>query len=110
MKNTGYTGHRPGDLPPVFDLERGDVDPYRGKCPPHSSVDDAKVWLDKVEVAFGWQPIIYTQKSFLDECMGSTTWTMWQYTNTASRDGIRSNVTADVFNGTQSDLDALANR
>lgn len=137
VKNTGYTGHRPGDLPPVFDLERGDVDPYRHKCPPHLSVDDAKIWLDKVEAAFGRQPIIYTQKSFLDECMGSTTafaryklqladwrelssqpplpngsttWTMWQYTDKATRDGIMSNVTADVFNGTQSDLDALANR
>jgi lysozyme len=36
-------------------------------------VDDAKAWLAKVEVAFGRQPIIYTQKRFLDECMESTT-------------------------------------
>lgn len=137
VKNTGYTGHRPGDLPPVFDFEYGDVDPYKGKCPPHGSVDDAKAWLNKVEAAFDRQPIIYTQKRFLDQCMGSTTafaqyklqladwresipepplpngsttWTMWQYTDAASRNGIRSNVPADVFNGTQSDLDALANR
>jgi lysozyme len=137
VKNTGYTGHRPGDLPPVFDFERVDVGPDKGKCPPHGSVDDAKAWLDKVEAAFDRQPIIYTQKSFLDQCMGSTTafaqyklqlayyhqsitgpplpngsttWTMWQYTGDASRDGIRSKVPVDVFNGTQSDLDALANR
>lgn len=136
VKNTGYTGHRPGDLPPIFDLEHIDVDPNKGKCPPHVSVDDAKAWLDKVEAAFDRQPIIYTQKRFLDECMGSTTafaqyklqladwrpsitepplpkgsttWTIWQYTDGATRDGISSRVTADVFNGTQSDLDALAN-
>jgi lysozyme len=42
VKNTGYTGHRPGDLPPIFDLEHIDVDPNQGKCPPHVSVDDAK--------------------------------------------------------------------
>ncbi|MBV9314763.1 MAG: hypothetical protein JO100_13785 [Pseudonocardia sp.] len=137
VKNIGYTGHRPGDLPPVFDLEWVDVDPNKGKCPSHVSADDAKAWLDKVQAAFDRQPIIYTQKRFLDECMGSTTafaqyklqladyrqsitepplpngsttWTIWQYAGDASRDGIRSKVPADVFNGTQSDLDALANR
>jgi lysozyme len=137
VTKTGYTGHRPGDLPPVFDFERVDAGPNKGKCPPRGSVDDVKAWLDKVAAAFNRQPIIYTQKTFLDECMGSTTafakyklqladwrpsitepalpngsttWTIWQYTDDASRDGISSRVTADVFNGTQSDLDALANR
>lgn len=137
VKTTGYTGHRPGDLPPVFDFERVDVGPNKGKCPRGVSVADAKAWLDKVEAAFGRKPIIYTQKSFLDECLGSptafaayqlqladyrqsitqpplpngsTTWTMWQYTGAATLDGIKAPVPADVFNGTQSDLDQLANR
>lgn len=67
VKSTGYTGHRPGDLPPVFDFERVDVGPDKDKCPPHGSVEDAKTWLDKVEEAFDRQPIVYTQKSFLDQ-------------------------------------------
>jgi lysozyme len=90
-----------------------------------------------VESAFGRKPIIYTQKSFLDACMGSTTafaayplqladyrqsitqpplpagsstWLMWQYTDAAIPEGIQAPATGDVFNGTQTDLDRLANR
>jgi lysozyme len=135
VKATGYTGKRAGDLPPVFDLER--VDDGSGRCPPFATVADTKAWLDKVEAAFGRKPIIYTQKSFLDACMGSTTafagyplqladyrqsitqppvpagsstWLMWQYTDAAIADGIQAPATGDVFNGTQADLDRLANR
>ncbi|BBC33836.1 hypothetical protein SGFS_051300 [Streptomyces graminofaciens] len=135
VRATGYTGQRPGDLPPVFDLER--TDDGTASCPPYATVGDVTAWLDKVEAAFGRKPIIYTQKSFLDACMGSTpalaayplqladyrtsitapplpngssTWLMWQYTASALFDGIKAPVTADVFNGTQEDLDRLANR
>ncbi|MFI5794972.1 GH25 family lysozyme [Streptomyces sp. NPDC051677] len=135
VRAVGYTGQRPGDLPPVFDLERAD-DGSEG-CPAYASVSDAKAWLDTVEAAFGRKPVIYTQKSFLDDCLGSTTafaayplqladyrrsitepplpngsstWLMWQYTDAALFDGIAAPATADVFNGTQADLDRLANR
>ncbi|MEV4315119.1 GH25 family lysozyme [Actinocrispum sp. NPDC049592] len=135
VKATGYTGKRAGDLPPVFDLER--MDDGSGRCPPFATVTDTKAWLDKVEAAFGRRPIIYTQKSFLDACMGSTTafaayplqladyrqsitqpplpagsssWLMWQYTDVAVPDGIPAPATADVFHGGQADLDRLANR
>ncbi|GLZ29085.1 lysozyme [Lentzea sp. NBRC 105346] len=135
VRATGYTAQRAGDLPPVFDLER--MDDGSGRCPPYATVADAKAWLDRVESAFGRRPIIYTQRSFLDDCMGSTTafsayplqladyrrsitqpplpngsssWLMWQYTESAIPDGIQAPVTADVFNGTQADLDRLANR
>ncbi|MEH0580746.1 MULTISPECIES: GH25 family lysozyme [Streptomyces] len=131
----GYTGQRAGDLPPVFDLERMD-DGSEG-CPTYASVSDAKAWLDTVEAAFGRKPVIYTQKSFLDDCLGSTTafaayplqladyrrsvtepplpngsstWLMWQYTDAALFDGIAAPATADLFNGSQADLDRLANR
>ena len=35
---------------------------------------------------------------------------MWQYTASALFDGIGAPATADVFNGTQEDLDRLADR
>ena len=35
---------------------------------------------------------------------------MWQYTDAAIPDGIPAPATGDVFNGTQADLDRLANR
>ncbi|KND41724.1 MULTISPECIES: GH25 family lysozyme [Streptomyces] len=135
VRATGYTGQRAGDLPPVFDLER--MDDGSGNCPTYGTVDDAKAWLDRVEAAFGRTPMIYTQKSFLDDCLGSTTafaryplqladyrqsitqpplpngsttWAMWQYTDAAIFPGIQAPATADVFNGTQADLDRLANR
>ncbi|GAB3898049.1 GH25 family lysozyme [Kibdelosporangium lantanae] len=135
VKAVGYTGKRAGDLPPVFDLEK--MDDGSGRCPPFATVADTRAWLDKVQAAFGRTPIIYTQKSFLDQCMGSTTafaaypmqladyrqsitqpplpagsrtWLMWQYTDAAIPDGIPAPSTADVFNGTQADLDRLANR
>ncbi|GAA3797863.1 GH25 family lysozyme [Streptomyces phyllanthi] len=135
VRAAGYTGQRPGDLPPVFDFER--TDDGSESCPPYGTVADAKAWLDRVEAEFGRKPIIYTQKSFLDACLGSTTafagyplqladyrqsitepplptgsstWLMWQYTASALFDGIRAPATADVFNGTREDLDRLANR
>ncbi|MGW1275096.1 GH25 family lysozyme, partial [Streptomyces sp. NPDC002491] len=132
VRAAGYTGRRPGDLPPVFDLER--MDDGSGRCPAHLTVADATAWLDAVEAAFGRRPVVYTQKSFLDDCLGSTpafaayplqladyrqsitapplpngsgTWLMWQYTESALFDGIQAPATADVFNGTQEDLDRL---
>src|SRR5262249_12227726 len=54
VKQTGYTGHNSGDLPPVFDLEY--IDDGSNHCPANASVDDAKAWLDTVEAAFGRKP------------------------------------------------------
>ncbi|EWM12285.1 GH25 family lysozyme, partial [Kutzneria sp. 744] len=135
VRATGYTGKRPGDLPPVFDFER--ADDGTGNCPAFGTVADAKAWLDKVQAAFGRTPIIYTQKSVIDDCYGGTTafsgypmqladyrrsitapplpagsstWLMWQYTDAAIPDGVPAPATGDVFNGTQADLDHLANK
>jgi GH25 family lysozyme M1 (1,4-beta-N-acetylmuramidase) len=135
VRATGYTGHRPGDLPPVFDFE---WDWKTGECPAYGTIADARSWLDRVQAAFGVKPIIYTARGFMTSCMGSSTalssyllqiadyvdghtspalppgwntWLMWQYTNTGSIPGIpTTNVTRNVFNGTQAQLDALANR
>jgi hypothetical protein len=99
-------------------------------------VADAKAWLDKVQAAFGRTPIIYTQKKFIDTCLGgasafgsypmqlaepydiaqpplppgSTTWLPWQYDCTIPVPGVPSPPCSDVFNGTQAQLDQLANR
>ena len=135
VRATGYTGQRAGDLPPVFDFEK--ADDGTGNCPAFGTVADAKSWLDKVQAAFGRTPIIYTQKSVIDDCYGATTafagypmqladyrrfitapplpagsstWLMWQYTDAAIPDGLQAPATADVFNGTQADLDRLANK
>ncbi|MFC0540487.1 GH25 family lysozyme [Kutzneria chonburiensis] len=135
VRATGYTGQRAGDLPPVFDFER--ADDGTGRCPVYGTVADAKAWLDKVQAAFGKKPIIYTQKAVLDDCYGATTafggypmqladyrssitapplpagsstWLMWQYTDAAIPDGLSAPSTGDVFNGTQADLDRLANK
>ncbi|HTI26851.1 MAG TPA: GH25 family lysozyme [Kutzneria sp.] len=135
VRATGYTGQRAGDLPPVFDFER--ADDGTGRCPVYGTVADAKAWLDKVQAAFGKKPIIYTQKAVLDDCYGATTafggypmqladyrssitapplpagsstWLMWQYTDAAIPDGLSGPSTGDVFNGTQAELDRLANK
>ena len=135
VRATGYTGHRAGDLPPVFDFER--ADDGTGRCPVYGTVADATAWLSKVQAAFGRTPIIYTQKAVLDDCYGATTafagypmqladyrhsitapplpagsstWLMWQYTDAAIPDGLSAPATGDVFNGTQADLDRLANK
>jgi lysozyme len=135
VRATGYTGHRAGDLPPVFDFER--ADDGTGRCPVYGTVADAKAWLSAVQTAFGRTPIIYTQKAVLDDCYGATTafagypmqladyrssitapplpagsstWLMWQYTDAAIPDGLSAPATGDVFNGSQADLDRLANK
>ncbi|WP_182874721.1 GH25 family lysozyme [Microbispora sp. H10670] len=132
----GYTGHRTGELPPILDLEW--TDDGTSSCPPYTTVSFAKTWLDKVEAAFGVRPWIYTARGFMTGCMGSTTalssyglqvadytsghttpavppgwstWIMWQYADTGNVPGVpTTNVTLNVFNGTQAQLDALAKR
>jgi GH25 family lysozyme M1 (1,4-beta-N-acetylmuramidase) len=130
----GYTGHRPGELPPILDLEW--TDDGNSNCPPHTTVAEVQTWLNKVQDAFGVKPMIYTSRGFMTDCMNSTTafgsyllqvadyirshtspslppgwqdWLMWQYTNVGSVPGVpTTNVTLDVFNGTQDQLDKLA--
>jgi GH25 family lysozyme M1 (1,4-beta-N-acetylmuramidase) len=138
LRSAGYTGQRPGELPPILDFEWRDG----GGCwpgPANTIIADAKVWLDRVEAAFGRKPIIYTARGYITGCLGSTTalsgyplqvadwgdvsqprlppgsssWLMWQYgcSNVEQVPGmLTSEYCMSVFNGTQADLDALANR
>lgn len=115
----------PGDLPPVLDIESDDgVDPDRIK----SSI---RTWLLRVEQATLRRPIVYTYPSFWER-MGNwqdfadyplwiahytteprpwvpggwRTWTMWQYTDRGSVNGVTGGVDVNSFNvaklGTQS--------
>lgn len=50
-----------GELPPVLDLETHD-NQRKEKI-----IDGAKIWLDRVEAAFGKRPIIYSGQYFLQD-------------------------------------------
>lgn len=116
---------QPGDLPAVLDIETDDgVDPTRIQASMRS-------WLYRVEQATGRRPIIYTYpgfwerlgnwKEFADYPLwiahytseprpwvpgGWRTWTMWQFTDRGSVNGVVGGVDVNSFNvakeGTQS--------
>jgi len=50
-----------GELPPVLDLETNDG------TPKEKIVPAVKIWLDRVEAAFGKKPIIYSGQYFLQD-------------------------------------------
>jgi lysozyme len=133
LRGAGYTGRRPGELPPVLDLEWD----WKGGCPPYATVADARAWLDRARVAFGRQPIIYTNRTFVYNCLGGTTelggyplqiayyggdprpplppgwrdWLMWQWTATDCVEGVPTcSLTRSVFNGDSARLRTLSNR
>lgn len=111
----GYAGTRPGELPPVLDVESVRLN---GKevCPKALRADQLKLFLQKVKAAFKVTPIVYTRASFVNGCMGGKgqvfqghplwlarygsgakepqsvpgagAWTFWQYTETERVPGI----------------------
>ncbi|MDB4942371.1 MAG: hypothetical protein JWP97_1905 [Labilithrix sp.] len=116
-------GLKPGDLPPVLDLESADG---------QSSavvVARAKIWLAKVEAALGVKPLVYTA-AFMSSVIGTsfggyslwvanygttcptmpsgwTDWRFWQSSDSGSVSGIGGAVDTDFFNGTLADLTKL---
>ncbi|MFH8472367.1 GH25 family lysozyme [Streptomyces sp. NPDC018000] len=126
----GYDGKRPGQLPPVVDLEK-----IRGRCPAGVSNAQVSDFLAKTRQAFGVNPIVYTSKDFADTCLrgnvsalansplwqpryqsgatepapvGGRYWSIWQYTETGSVPGLRGNVDVNVYKGTLTQLRRLA--
>ncbi len=116
-------GLKPGDLPPVLDLETAD-----GKA---SSVviANAKTWLAKVEAKYGVKPIVYTA-AFMSSVIGSnlstyplwvanygttcptmpgawTEWKFWQDADNGNVSGISGNVDTNLFNGSIAQLQSL---
>jgi lysozyme len=119
----------PGDLPPTLDVEVDD-----GKSD-KVIINGIQQWLDSVEAALGQRPIIYTSASFWNSKVSGTSrfadyplwvahytfkpnpnipngfedYTIWQFTELGTIDGIDdNNVDLNRFNGTLEDLRKLA--
>ena len=105
----------PGDLPPVLDIE---------SLPKGQSIDSLKKglrrWLEKVDKHYNVKPIIYSGEkyynAFLKDEFSEYTfwianynffveeikddWLFWQFTESATVEGITGNVDINIFNGT----------
>jgi GH25 family lysozyme M1 (1,4-beta-N-acetylmuramidase) len=117
----------PGDLPPVLDLE---VMSGQSAATVRAR---AQQWLARVEERLGITPIIYTGPYFWRDNVGApafganhplwiahytsqcplvpepwSTWKLHQFTDSGLIDGIEGPVDVNRFNGTESDLAALA--
>jgi lysozyme len=116
---------RPGDLPPVLDLEE------TGGKSPEVIAKGAKQWMEIVEERTGVRPILYTFPAFVrDELpenrlreyplwiahlritgptvpIGFKKWIFWQYTHSAKIKGIEGPVDKDYFHGSMEDLKGL---
>ncbi|MEU5510833.1 GH25 family lysozyme [Streptomyces fungicidicus] len=130
VRKAGYDGRTPGQLPPMVDLE-----PIAGKCPDGITGAQVSAFLSATRAAFGVEPIVYTSKSFTDQCLrwgvsalknsplwqpryrsgsnepapvGGRRWSIWQYTETGRVAGINGNVDVNVYRGTRTQLEVLA--
>ncbi len=116
-------GMRPGDLPPVLDLETVDGQPTA------TIVARAKAWLTHVEAALKIRPIVYTA-AFMSDVTGThfstyplwvanygatcptmptgwSKWRFWQNADNGSVPGVAGNVDTNLFDGTLTDLRAM---
>jgi lysozyme len=115
----------PGDLPPVLDVE------VKGKKTKEQLQKDVKVWLRKVENAYGVKPIIYTGYTFYKDYLEGefddyhlwiahykvdklrlkkdykTKLAFWQHTDDGRVDGVERGVDCNVFYGSMRDLKSL---
>ncbi len=119
--------YRPGDLPPVIDVEDA------GGLSPATVASRVRQWADKVYAAVGIRPIVYTGKYFWRDHVGAPSsfspnplwiaayttqcpdipgpwsrWTFWQYTDSGTVNGINGNVDTSRFNGSLAQLRAFA--
>lgn len=119
---------RPGDLPPVLDLE------VTGGLGVTALRAWTANWLQTVESLTGRTPVIYTSPYFWERSMGDSpafaryplwianyyvtqprvpggwsTWSFWQGRSDGRVRGIRGDVDMNAFNGTPAELAALAN-
>jgi GH25 family lysozyme M1 (1,4-beta-N-acetylmuramidase) len=117
-------GYGADDLPPMIDVET------TGGESAGTITSRIRIWLERVEAAYGKRPILYTGSYFWDDNgLGAafasyplwtahwtgaacpyvpnawSAWTIWQYSATGSVAGIAGNVDLDRFAG---DLGALA--
>lgn len=115
-------GMKPGDLPPVLDIEVTDGQSAA------TIQSRAKTWLATVKKELGIDPIVYTA-NFMSPSIGTalksytlwvanygatcplmpdgwTNWAFWQNADNGSVSGIGGNVDTDLFNGTLAQLQA----
>lgn len=115
---------KPGDLPPVVDIE------VLSKNSLPDLADELKSFLDLIEKKYGVKPIIYSGENFANEYLkgfadyplwlaeytGAATpklpldwnaWTFWQYSQSGSVSGVNGAVDMNRFNGTAEQLEAL---
>ncbi|WP_311137070.1 GH25 family lysozyme [Streptomyces sp. I6] len=129
----GYTGQKPGELPPVVDVESTWVN-GRAVCPPHAGARQIAALLRHVEADFGVRPVVYTDHSFVALCLAGDArvlkgyqlwlpgyeeeprglpgtdreWAFWQYTDRARVPGIPGPVDRSVYRGSLQQLRAMA--
>ncbi len=106
---------KPGDLPPVLDIEVTDNRTHE------DVVKGVAVWLDMVEKHYGVRPIIYSGLNFHKKYLANSfpnhyvwiasygwrspqlanrqPWTFWQYTDKGNVKGIAKAVDINAFNG-----------
>jgi len=113
---------RPGDLPPVLDVETTDGENSE------AIVAGIRTWINAVEARTGRRPLIYTAKYFWRDHVGSgefvdyplwvanwqvdcpslpppwTRWVFWQTSSSGHVAGISTRVDTDLFNGDMEDL------
>lgn len=114
---------KPGDLPPILDIENLST---------VQSVEQLKLgvkrWLDDIEAHYGVTPIIYTGDHFYSKYLntpefdkyriwianyGNYTepitkpWTIWQFTEQGTIDGVEGYIDLNVFKGTYPELKSI---
>jgi len=120
---TAVVDLKPGDLPPVLDIEV--IDGVSTKL----MVNRAEIWLDIIEKHYKIRPIIYTNLKFYNKHIADnfkgypiwiarynyeaptlkygTDWQFWQYGNRGQLEGIEGDVDFNVFNGTYEALSEM---
>jgi lysozyme len=115
-----------GDLPPVIDVETANGQSSS------TVVSGVRAWIDHVKAKTGRDPIIYAAAGFWDTLSNTSqfapqklwvanygancpympdtwgTWSFWQYSESGSVPGVSGGIDLDVWNGSLSDLQALA--
>lgn len=122
------TARKPGDLPPVLDLEQS------GGLNPAQLSTWTRQFLDETRRLTGRTPVIYTYPYFWKTAMAGSkafaayplwiasyttasaptmpswpTWTFWQYSSTSTVKGISGKADMNRYNGTLTQLRQLAN-
>ena len=118
----GMVSLRPGDLPPVLDVE------ITRNLSVKQMQKEVQTWLDMVEARYNTKPIIYTNISFYekyfkgkfddyplwiahylqpDKPRTDQDWIIWQHSESGRVNGIKSLVDFNVFSGDSTDFKQL---